>query len=155
MLVPALGLELTRFISHQKTIKVGIYNHPSLLDIPKEFEQLRASGIPSLWNTCETDQMVRAGHRVSFCGGYWLIHSDCDVGQVGPEEQKKLDEVFKGDEGYKRNCKSMRFSLFFTADTTHAHADFAGQTHGYAIRGDPTNEEVCPFCLPAIKSAKC
>lgn len=47
-------------LSHDGLIKVGIYNHPSLLEVPSELERLRKAGIPSLWNTCEHDNMVRA-----------------------------------------------------------------------------------------------
>lgn len=40
-------------------IKVAIVAHPSLLKIPEDLEAIKAKSIPFLWNTCETDFMVR------------------------------------------------------------------------------------------------
>lgn len=39
----------------RKEIEVGILAHPSLLEVPKDLQDIKASGVPTYWATCETD----------------------------------------------------------------------------------------------------
>ncbi|KAH8926600.1 alpha/beta-hydrolase [Atractiella rhizophila] len=73
------GGKLVSALAQDGIIKAGVMNHPSMLEFPTEMEKLKAAGIPILYNTCETDDMM------------------------GPEKQKIADEVFGDAEFYKRN----------------------------------------------------
>lgn len=44
----------------RKEIAVGLMAHPSLLEAPKDLEDLKASGVPVYFATCETDQQFPA-----------------------------------------------------------------------------------------------
>jgi len=76
------GGKYTLALAYEHAITVGVVSHPSLLEIPGDLEKLKASRVPVLWNTCETD------------------------GQYGPEKQKIGDDILGNGtmegEGYKR-----------------------------------------------------
>lgn len=60
------------------TFTLGVFSHPSNLQIPEDLEALKAKVAPVLFNTCETDQAFPI------------------------ESQKLADEIFKDDVNYKR-----------------------------------------------------
>ncbi|SCV74626.1 BQ2448_7655 [Microbotryum intermedium] len=106
-------------------LKVAIVSHPSLLKPDEDLPAIKAKSIPFLWNTCETDQLVRETTNTwNSCSFGVVAKFDLDSSLVQwPKEcQEKADEVFKGDKNYQRNY-------------------YAGVAHGFAIRGDPKDEK--------------
>lgn len=79
----------------RKEIDVGILCHPSLLETPKDLEDIKQSGVPTYWATCETD------------------------GQFGPERQQEADKILGGG---KMESEDGKYSRSYYKGASHGFA---------------------------------
>lgn len=103
--------------------------HPSLLKVPEDIQNLAKKSTPFLWNHATEDVMFNK------------------------EQQKIATEILKDTDNH-REFRASPPSLPLPprpapllppdraeADVAAAHADWEGATHGFAIRGDPSDPQ--------------